>query len=72
MRYHRQLMNAILRDKVQIAKAVNATSISLDEAPQGYAQFDSGSPRSSSSTPTASLPREGPGEQPAGDLAACS
>ena len=42
MRYHRQLMNAILRDKVQIAKAVNATVISLDEAPQGYAQFDSG------------------------------
>jgi glutathione-independent formaldehyde dehydrogenase len=42
MRYHRQLMNAILRDKVQIGKAVNATVISLDEAPQGYAQFDSG------------------------------
>jgi glutathione-independent formaldehyde dehydrogenase len=42
MRYNRQLMNAILRDKVQIAKAVNATTISLDEAPQGYAQFDSG------------------------------
>jgi glutathione-independent formaldehyde dehydrogenase len=42
MRYHRQLMNAILRDKVQIAKAVNAAVISLDEAPQGYAQFDSG------------------------------
>ena len=42
MRYHRQLMNAILRDKVQIAKAVNATTISIDEAPQGYAQFDSG------------------------------
>jgi glutathione-independent formaldehyde dehydrogenase len=42
MRYHRQLMNAILRDKVQIAKAVNATPISIDEAPQGYAQFDSG------------------------------
>ncbi|WP_328309069.1 formaldehyde dehydrogenase, glutathione-independent [Actinomycetospora sp. NBC_00405] len=42
MRYHRQLMNAILRDRVQIGKAVNATVISLDEAPQGYAQFDSG------------------------------
>ncbi|WP_433784527.1 formaldehyde dehydrogenase, glutathione-independent [Actinomycetospora sp. CA-101289] len=42
MRYHRQLMNAILRDKVDIAKAVNATVISLDEAPDGYAQFDSG------------------------------
>jgi glutathione-independent formaldehyde dehydrogenase len=42
MRYHRQLMNAILRDKVQIARAVNASVISLDDAPQGYAQFDSG------------------------------
>src|SRR5213083_1611682 len=42
MRYHHQLMNAILRDRIQIAKAVNATVISLDEAPNGYAQFDSG------------------------------
>lgn len=42
MRYHRQLMNAILRDRVEIGKAVNATVISLDDAPQGYAQFDSG------------------------------
>ena len=42
MRYHRQLMMAILHDKVQIAKAVNATVITLDEAPQGYADFDKG------------------------------
>jgi len=35
-------MKAILNDKVQIAKAVNATVISLDEAPQGYADFDKG------------------------------
>ena len=35
MRYHRQLMNAILNDRCQIAKAVNATVISLDEAPAG-------------------------------------
>jgi glutathione-independent formaldehyde dehydrogenase len=35
-------MKAILHDKVQIAKAVNATVISLDEAPRGYADFDSG------------------------------
>ena len=42
MRYHRQLMNAILHDKVQIAKAVNATVISLDEAPKGYKDFDKG------------------------------
>ena len=42
MRYHRQLMNAILHDKIQIAKAVNATVISLEEAPQGYVDFDKG------------------------------
>ena len=45
MRYHRQLMMAILHDKIQIAKAVNATVISLDEAPQGYKDFDKGAAR---------------------------
>ncbi len=42
MRYNYRLMQAILHDKVQIAKAVNATVISLDDAPQGYADFDKG------------------------------
>nr|WP_309225608.1 formaldehyde dehydrogenase, glutathione-independent [Quadrisphaera sp. INWT6] len=42
MKYHRGLMQAILHDRVQIAKAVNATPIGLDEAPQGYADFDKG------------------------------
>ena len=42
MRYNRQLMMAILHDKVQIAKAVNVTTISLDQAPQGYRDFDKG------------------------------
>ncbi len=42
MKYHHGLMQAILNDKVQIAKAVNATVISLDDAPQGYADFDQG------------------------------
>ena len=45
MRYHRQLMMAILHDRVQIAKAVNATVISLDDAPKGYADFDKGAAR---------------------------
>jgi glutathione-independent formaldehyde dehydrogenase len=45
MRYHRQLMMAILNDKVQIAKAVNATVITLDEAPEGYMNFDKGAAR---------------------------
>jgi glutathione-independent formaldehyde dehydrogenase len=42
MRYHRELMMAILNDRVQIAKAVNATVITLDDAPQGYQDFDKG------------------------------
>ena len=44
MRYHRELMTAILNDRAQIAKAVNATVISLDEAPQGYRTSTKGSP----------------------------
>jgi glutathione-independent formaldehyde dehydrogenase len=42
MRYHRGLMQMILHDRAHIADAVNATVISLDEAPQGYQDFDSG------------------------------
>ena len=42
MKYNRQLMQAILYDKIQIAKAVNVTVIPLDEAPQGYKDFDKG------------------------------
>lgn len=42
MRYHRDLMMSILSGKAQIAKAVNATVISLDQAPEAYAEFDQG------------------------------
>jgi glutathione-independent formaldehyde dehydrogenase len=42
MKYNYGLMQAILNDKVQIAKAVNAAVISLDEAPRGYEDFDKG------------------------------
>ena len=42
MRYHRKLMQMILHDRAQIAKAVNATVITLDDAPEGYKDFDSG------------------------------
>ncbi|MFD0517290.1 hypothetical protein [Paractinoplanes durhamensis] len=42
MKYNRNLMMAILHDRVQIAKNVNATAIPLDQAPQGYQDFDSG------------------------------
>ena len=42
MKYNRQLMMAILHDRVQIAKAVNARAIDLEDAPRGYAEFDAG------------------------------
>ncbi|MEV1290947.1 formaldehyde dehydrogenase, glutathione-independent [Pseudonocardia sp. NPDC049635] len=44
-KYNRQLMAAILSGRAEIAKAVNATTISLDEAPQGYRDFDGGASR---------------------------
>ena len=45
MKYNRQLMMAILHDRVQIAKNVNATPIPLDQAPRGYQEFDQGAAR---------------------------
>ncbi len=41
-KYNRLLMNMILNDKAQIRKAVNATTITLDDAQQGYRDFDQG------------------------------
>jgi glutathione-independent formaldehyde dehydrogenase len=42
MKYNRQLMQAILYDKIQVAKAVNVEVIKLDDAPRGYKDFDRG------------------------------
>jgi glutathione-independent formaldehyde dehydrogenase len=42
MKYNYGLMQAILHDKVKIADAVGATVIPLEDAPRGYADFDSG------------------------------
>jgi glutathione-independent formaldehyde dehydrogenase len=42
MKYNRQLMMAILYDRIKIAKATNVTVITLDEAPKGYKDFDRG------------------------------
>lgn len=42
MKYNRQLMQAILYDKIKIAKAVNVDVIRLDDAPRGYKDFDRG------------------------------
>ena len=45
MKYNRNLMQAILWDRLPIAKIVNVTVISLDQAPEGYREFDGGAPR---------------------------
>mmetsp|Transcript_42856 Transcript_42856/g.108419 ORF Transcript_42856/g.108419 Transcript_42856/m.108419 type:complete len:478 (-) Transcript_42856:1692-3125(-) len=42
MKYHRNLMQAIMYDKIKIADAVNVKVISLDQAPLGYTNFDKG------------------------------
>lgn len=42
LKYNRALMQAILHDRLPIARIVNATVISLNQAPDGYRDFDSG------------------------------
>lgn len=42
MKYNRGLMMSILHDKAHPAKACNVSVISLDDAPQGYVDFDKG------------------------------
>ncbi|MET4898664.1 formaldehyde dehydrogenase, glutathione-independent [Sphingomonadaceae bacterium jetA1] len=42
LKYNRQLMQAILHDRLPIADIVNARVIKLDDAPQGYETFDQG------------------------------
>lgn len=42
MNYNRELMMLILNGKAQIAKAVNATVIKLDQAADAYSEFDKG------------------------------
>ncbi len=42
MNYNRDLMQAILYDKIKIADAVNVKVISLDDGPNGYKDFDQG------------------------------
>ncbi|PYE91317.1 hypothetical protein C8J35_1571, partial [Rhizobium sp. PP-F2F-G38] len=42
LKYNRQLMQAILHDRLPIADIVNATIIPLDDAAQGYESFDQG------------------------------
>ncbi|MGO4852298.1 formaldehyde dehydrogenase, glutathione-independent [Phaeovulum sp. W22_SRMD_FR3] len=42
LKYNRQLMQAILHDRLPIADIVNATVMPLERAAEGYASFDSG------------------------------
>ncbi|AUG54273.1 formaldehyde dehydrogenase, glutathione-independent [Thalassospira marina] len=42
IKYNRQLMQAILHDRLKIADIVNAQVISLEDAAQGYESFDQG------------------------------
>ncbi|MDF2443798.1 MAG: glutathione-independent formaldehyde dehydrogenase [Subtercola sp.] len=42
MKYNHGLMQAILHDRVHIARNVNAQAITLEDAPRGYAEFDAG------------------------------
>ena len=57
MKYNRGLMMAILHDRIHIAKAVNATVITLDQAPQSYMDFDKGAARKFVIDPNGSLKR---------------
>lgn len=45
LKYNRQLMQAILHDRLPIAEIVNATVIPLADAAKGYSDFDSGAAR---------------------------
>jgi len=45
MKYNRQLMQAILHDKIKPAQAVNVTVPPLDQGPQGYGDHDKGAAR---------------------------
>ncbi|MEX1238476.1 MAG: formaldehyde dehydrogenase, glutathione-independent [Cyclobacteriaceae bacterium] len=56
MKYHRQLMQAILYDKIQIAKAVNVQVITLEDAPKGYKDFDKGAAKKFVLDPHAMVP----------------
>jgi glutathione-independent formaldehyde dehydrogenase len=57
MKYNRQLMMAILYDKIKIAKATNVTVITLDQAPQGYRDFDRGAAKKFVFDPHGSISR---------------
>lgn len=57
LKYNRGLMMSILHGKAQIAKAVNATVIPIDDAPRGYQEFDKGAARKYVIDPHGMIPK---------------
>src|SRR3981081_2864924 len=57
LKYNRQLMQAILWDRLPIAKIVNVNVISLDQAPEGYKSFDAGAAKKFVIDPHGQLPK---------------
>jgi glutathione-independent formaldehyde dehydrogenase len=57
LKYNRQLMQAILWNKLPIAKIVNVKVINLEEAPEGYNYFDAGAAAKFVIDPHGQLPR---------------
>lgn len=55
LKYNRQLLQAILHNRLPIASVVNATVLPLDSAPEGYRAFDSGVAKKSVLDPHNSL-----------------
>ncbi|MBH9336097.1 formaldehyde dehydrogenase, glutathione-independent [Pseudomonas aeruginosa] len=45
MKYNRQLMQAIMWDRIKIADIVGVEVLTLDDAPKGYGEFDAGVPK---------------------------
>jgi glutathione-independent formaldehyde dehydrogenase len=57
LKYNRQLMQAILWDKLPIAKIVNVKVIDIEQAPEGYKTFDAGVANKFVIDPHGQLPR---------------
>jgi len=57
LKYNRSLMQAILHGRLPIAKIVNATVITLEDAPLGYKTFDSGVAKKFVIDPHALIPK---------------
>jgi glutathione-independent formaldehyde dehydrogenase len=60
LKYNRELMQAILNDRLHVAEVVNVDVITLDDAPDGYKQFNAGVPQKFVLDPHGSIPRHGP------------